>query len=414
MTIRLSTLEDKIRLQQLHATKLLDSQPEEVFDSFTRLASKVLNVPMALVSLVDKDRQFFKSCTGLVEPYASTRETPLSHSFCKHVVESSTALIIEDARGHSLVGDNPAIRDLGVVAYLGIPLITTKGITLGSFCVIDSVPHVWSEKDVSVLTELALLAMTEIELRLTANQFLQHYQQLQTVVKQRDEMVDMLVHDLRSPLTSFIGGLQLMNMDNELKPEQRVYFDIALRGGNTLLRMIEEILEVSKNESGKLRLEKSLHKPIDLVNQAHEQIRHMAAHAGVNIIVDCDKHLPAILLDPSSIRRVLVNLLTNAIQHSQTGDRVSLEVSLDKQQQHLYFSVSDTGLGITQEAIDKLFTRFGQSQSTRLRGGSTGLGLAFCKSVAEVHDGEILVESVLNVGTSFNLKLPYIKAISLN
>src|SRR5918997_6238455 len=129
---------DPARLAALRSTDLLDSLPEPSFDRLTRLAAKILRAPVALVSLVDGDRQFFKSSLGLPEPWASLRETPLSHSFCQHVVHAAAPLVIADARAHPLVRDNPAIRDLGVVAYLGLPLATADGAVLGSFCVIDA------------------------------------------------------------------------------------------------------------------------------------------------------------------------------------------------------------------------------------------------------------------------------------
>ena len=119
------------RLAALRRTALLDTPPEEAFDRLTRLAARILNAPLALISLVDEDRQFFKSSQGLAEPWASRRETPLSHSFCQHVVGRGESLVIEDARQHPLVRDNPAIAELGVVGYLGIPLRTSDGCVLG-------------------------------------------------------------------------------------------------------------------------------------------------------------------------------------------------------------------------------------------------------------------------------------------
>jgi signal transduction histidine kinase len=162
------TLSHRPRLEALRATALLDSGGEEAFDRLTRLATRVLHVPVALVSLVEEDRQFFKSCVGLPEPWASARETPLSHSFCQHAVSSRQPLVISDAREHPLVRDNLAISDLSVVAYAGIPLITSDGHALGSFCVIDSEPREWSADDLSILRDLAANAMTEIELRIRA------------------------------------------------------------------------------------------------------------------------------------------------------------------------------------------------------------------------------------------------------
>src|SRR5918997_5158566 len=119
-----AALQNPARLQAVHRTGLLDTPVEHAFDRLTRLATTVLQVPVALVSLVDHDRQFFKSCIGLPEPWASRRETPLSHSFCQHAVASRQPLIIDDARQHPLVRENLAIPDLGVIAYAGIPLVT--------------------------------------------------------------------------------------------------------------------------------------------------------------------------------------------------------------------------------------------------------------------------------------------------
>lgn len=158
-------LDQPARLAALHDTALLDSLPEESFDRLARLASRLLNAPVALVSLVEQERQFFKSCVGLPEPWASRRQTPLSHSFCQHVVNAGEPLIIEDAREHPRVRDNLAIRDLDVIAYAGIPLITSAGHTLGSLCAIDSEPRRWTEDEIATLRDLAASVVTEIEMR---------------------------------------------------------------------------------------------------------------------------------------------------------------------------------------------------------------------------------------------------------
>src|SRR5213594_4396598 len=143
---------------------LLDSPPEEAFDRLTRLATAVLRVPVALVSLVDGNRQFFKSQCGLTEPLASTRQTPLTTSFCKHAVGSGEPLVVPDARRDPRFEHNPIVSD-GVIAYAGIPLITSDGHALGTFCVVDGQPHEWTEEEIGILRVLATSAMCEIELR---------------------------------------------------------------------------------------------------------------------------------------------------------------------------------------------------------------------------------------------------------
>jgi diguanylate cyclase (GGDEF)-like protein/PAS domain S-box-containing protein len=144
---------------------LLDAEEDEAFDRFTRLAARWLRAPVGLVSLVDDHRQFFKSAFGLPEPWASRRETPLSHSFCQYAVSSAEPLVVVDAREHPLLRDNLAVRDLAVISYAGVPLITSNDEVLGALCVVDSVPRQWSADDIVVLRELAALTMTEIELR---------------------------------------------------------------------------------------------------------------------------------------------------------------------------------------------------------------------------------------------------------
>jgi GAF domain-containing protein len=152
------------RLAVLERTGLLDSPAEESFDRLTRLAARLVKTPVSLVSLVDRDRQFFKSMVGLGEPWRSRRETPLSHSFCQHVVARHEPLVIADARTDPEFRDSLAIRDLGVIAYLGVPL-TVSGAALGAFCVIDREPRQWSHEEVQTLQDLGRCAMHEIEMR---------------------------------------------------------------------------------------------------------------------------------------------------------------------------------------------------------------------------------------------------------
>ena len=156
---------DGERLAALRDSGLLEGEPDEAFARLNRLAVELLGVAVSLVSLVDEDRQFFAGQVGLPEPWASFRETPLSHSFCQHVVNSDEALVIDDARSDPLVSDNLAIRDLGVVAYAGMPLRMRDGNVLGSFCAIDGRPRHWSERDLRILRDLASMAADLIELR---------------------------------------------------------------------------------------------------------------------------------------------------------------------------------------------------------------------------------------------------------
>jgi two-component sensor histidine kinase len=163
--MKVTPLAEAGRLDALYRTGLLDSPPEEPFDRLTQLVCRVLGVPVSLVSLVDADRQFFKSQRGLPEPWSQIRETPLTHSFCQHVVIRGEALVISDAASDPAVCGNLAIRDLGVSAYLGVPLTTPEGHILGSLCAIDVKPRNWTETDLLTLEDIAHAVMGEVLLR---------------------------------------------------------------------------------------------------------------------------------------------------------------------------------------------------------------------------------------------------------
>ncbi|MBC7738247.1 MAG: GAF domain-containing protein [Candidatus Saccharibacteria bacterium] len=146
---------------------LVDSPLEESFDKFTRLVTRFVKVPIALVSFVDEanDRQYFKSQIGLMGEWAKTRKTPLSHSFCQYVKRDNRPLIIENAPQDSRVCDNLAIPDLGVRAYLGVPIHDTQDNPLGALCAIDVQPREWTQSDIDGMIDLASCVTDQIAVR---------------------------------------------------------------------------------------------------------------------------------------------------------------------------------------------------------------------------------------------------------
>jgi serine phosphatase RsbU (regulator of sigma subunit) len=135
------------------------------FDRYARLVQHALGVPVALVSLVETERQWFPGAVGLPEPYATCRETPLSHSFCQHVVSTREPLVVTDARHDPRVADNLAIEDLGVIAYAGHPITDHSGEIIGSLCAIGHEPRDWTDHELLVLRDLADACSTELSQR---------------------------------------------------------------------------------------------------------------------------------------------------------------------------------------------------------------------------------------------------------
>lgn len=153
------------RLTSLQRTRLLDAPPEVYFDRITRMVSRLVKSDTALLSLVGADRQFFTSQCGLPEPYATARQTPLSHSFCKYVVMSNKPFIVRDARVDPLLVNNGAVLEIGVVSYLGVPVHDRQGRVLGSLCAIGGEPRDWSSDDLAVMQDLAGVVEDELALR---------------------------------------------------------------------------------------------------------------------------------------------------------------------------------------------------------------------------------------------------------
>ena len=418
---------DVSRLTALRRTALLDTPAEEAFDRLTRLATTILEVPVALVTLVDEERQFFKSCVGLPEPWASQRETPLSHSFCQHVVEQREPLVIEDAREHPLVRDNLAIRDLNVVAYAGIPLISSDGHDLGSFCAIDSKPREWSVRDIMILKDLAASVMSEIELRTETEQRRAAERAVQEVndelvtisvaadsareraeqaVEQRDAVLAMVSHDLKNPLHTINITLSVLR-DLPLSEEKaRERLGIIERTVDRMDRLIRDLLDAQRIAAGQaLALSLWPTQPAALLQEACTLFRPQAQ--AKSIIFECDlpEDCPLVMADSERLLQVFGNLISNAIKFTPEGGRIRMSGGVDGE--FVRFSIRDSGPGIPPNSLERLFQAFWQEERTAAMG--TGLGLPIAKGIVEAHGGSIEVESRAGEGATFSFTLPAAK-----
>lgn len=159
-----AVLRNPERLAAVRRLVPLYRTPSVTFDRLTRLAAELLEAPIAILTLIDADRQFFVSSHGLSEPFRSARETPLEYSFCQYAVASGRPLIVGNAVSDPRLQDHRAVVELGVVAYAGIPLTTAEGHTIGTFCVLDLVARDWTDDKLAVLADLAAIAIDEIRL----------------------------------------------------------------------------------------------------------------------------------------------------------------------------------------------------------------------------------------------------------
>ena len=233
----------------------------------------------------------------------------------------------------------------------------------------------------------------------------ENYRKLQKSEKMRDDLTNMIVHDLRTPLSSVMAGVQTVSMLGPLMPEQQECCDIALRGSSALLDMINDLLDISKLEEGASDLELAALDVAALVESALEQVQSGAARRKIRWQREFAPDLPEFNGDAGKLRRTLVNLLGNAIKFSHNGGEIIVGARADKTELLLW--VRDHGEGIPREAFERIFEKFGQVEDRKAgRAMSTGLGLALCKMVVDAHGGRIWVESELGRGSTFYVALP--------
>ena len=235
----------------------------------------------------------------------------------------------------------------------------------------------------------------------------QDISRLREVDRMKEEFVSIVSHELRTPLTSIRGSIQLVLGEQGSVPdaEHRSLLQIALNNCERLVRIINDILDVSKIESGNLPLHKKAVNIAELIRQAVDVVGGPAHNAGVRIDVKLPGDLRPVMVDQDRIVQALVNLLSNAVKFAPGGSTVSVAALAGAQA--VTVSVSDEGEGIAPENINRLFRKFQQvdSSSSRRKGG-TGLGLSITKAIVEQHGGRIFVDSELNKGTRFSIVLP--------
>lgn len=227
----------------------------------------------------------------------------------------------------------------------------------------------------------------------------------------REDLNGMIVHDLRTPLTSLLTGLKTLKIAGDLTSDQQEFLQIAIQGGQTLLGMINDLLDVSKMEAGSLKIQPTEIVPADVIADALAQVAPLAGQTGLKIARHVTPDLPTLQADPDLVRRALINLLGNAVKFTPRGGIVTVAAFPDEEAEGVVFAVGDTGEGIPASALDRIFEKFGQVETRRAgHKMSTGLGLTFCKLVAESHGGRIWVESKLGKGSRFLFAIPRLPA----
>jgi len=512
------------RLVALREAHLLDTPPEPDFDDISALVAAIIGAPIALVSLVDDDRHFYKSRLGL-----DLVEMPRHLAFCAYTILGNDTFIVPDALLDPRFVESPLVTSGPLVRfYAGAPITTKDGHHVGALCVMDREPRVllhaqrmaletlarqtaklvdlrrahavlarhaheagearqqrqmfmdlvenapvaisvWQQEvdggytlqyaNPSIKRIMDLVALDsrpgqrmhellphlvqkgdhgpldhvlasktplvyeasprigQIELQLRVSLFplpgetigiaVEDIAERKALDRLKSEFVATVSHELRTPLTSIRGALGLLegNVLGALSDEMSEIVTIARSSTDRLIRLINDILDLEKLESGKLEMKLA---PLDVPALLAHTLGAMRAYADeTNVsIVSRIEGRPHLVTDADRLEQVLTNLLSNALKFSPSGGRVELLVEAGSSE-HVRFSVLDQGPGIAEAELGLLFGRFQQLDTgdERRRGG-TGLGLAISKAIVEQLGGAIGVESVVGQGSTFWFELP--------
>jgi len=290
---------EKARLQSLRSLKILDTPSEERFDRLTRLAARLFNLPISLVSLIDENRQWIKSKTSKDVP----ENTPRSLTFCTHAILNDNPFIVEDATKDQRFVDNPfVLNDPFIRFYAGIPLRDGKGHNLGTFCIIDTKPRKFDEKDIEVLTDIAFLAeeeLNKIEMNKAINLLRESEGAASEMARIKSEFLANMSHEIRTPINAIIGMTELL-LDTDLNPQQLDYAHTVNHAAETLLDVINDILDFSKIEAGKMTVQPIRFNLIDLILSTIDIFSARVKRKGLEIFTSLSNEVPSVYSGPRS------------------------------------------------------------------------------------------------------------------
>jgi signal transduction histidine kinase len=383
------------RVAAVRALRLLDTPVEDRFDRIAEVARQLFDVPIALVTLVDLDRQWTKACAGHV-----MHDIPRDESFCSVAVATGKMLVVPDAATDPHFANLPTVRgEPHIRFYAGQPVAAPSGHLVGTLCVLDRVPRRLSDRQRGLLSDLA--AWVELEYTvLHANQWEQQAE------RARRDFVSVVGHELRTPLTSIRGSLELIGSGRfgVLPAQVDRLVRIATRSTDRLVRLADDVVDVHQMQRGQLNLRLDGVTLTEIVEQAVLAVEDVAARAAVRVEVRCSRqvHLQG---DADRLVQVITNLLVNAIHVSPRDQPVTVTCGANGSRAEI--AVRDHGPGILQGQLDEIFEPFVQFDSPgRTRIGGAGLGLAIARGIVEAHGGYIHARLAPDEGSIFEVSLP--------
>lgn len=395
------------RLQDLYSYQILDTSAEKDFDELVELASAIAGTPISLISLIDKERQWFKANKGL-EPI---RQTSREMAFCAHAIEKDDPVtIITDARLDDRFSGNPLVtNDPNIRFYAGFPLVTDRGYKLGTLCVINSLPQTLTEGQIDKLSKVARQAMKLIELHRT-NQELNKWKEaeitqrrkLQYLLNNLRKILAILAHDTRAPLYSIKQLLSLFLEGDVSEANAGKLYTMMFEQTGVTIEMIENLVKWGEMHIQSEQNELSITILEEVVSDVFIQFVPVAKEKAITLVNQVAETVK-ISLNETMVSFVVRNLVNNAIKYTDGG---TVTISGKKMGERYILSVADTGIGMSETTRKSLFLgNIPSAQGTRKEKGS-GLGLMLINDFIQQAGGSIEVESELHKGTTIYVNLP--------
>jgi signal transduction histidine kinase len=381
------------RLASLNSYDILDTLEEDEFDEITLLASQICETPVALITLVDKKRQWFKSAVGTLH-----RETPREHAFCAYTILDKEVMVVNNAREDERFSNNPLVTgDPNVVFYAGAPIVNEEGHSLGSLCVIDTEAKELTSKQVEALKTLSKQVIARLELRRKIKVLEQSNATLLESNVFIQKFASMAAHDIKNPLSSILLTSQALQrrLQKEDDSKSLQLINMSINASKQLLHMVDEMLVYSKAPATLLAGQQT----VNLNELLTKIIRLIGVPESIKVQLPVVEH--TLNVSAVALEQIFMNLLTNAIRYNDKAEGL-IKILVRNEESYYNFKVIDNGRGIEPQYLTRIFEdKFTLGSPDRFNKQGTGVGLHTVKALIEKLQGTISAESVPGKGTTF-------------
>jgi len=389
---------EKKRLSALKDLKIFNTGPEQNYDNITKLASFICKVPVSLITLIGKEKQWFKSKVG-----TDICEANRDISHCSHAILQPDELMeVKDMRKDERFADNPyTTGEPPIIFYAGMPLKAHNGTVVGTLCVMDTKPNSLDTVQKDALKALANQVENLFELRLKNLHLEKTRKKLKTRNGQLKDFAGTVSHDMKMPLANIVMTVDLLKKKYDGKLDQKglEYLNYLKQSSFKLSNYVTGILEHYESDT----LEESINEDFD-IHDLLEQIIDL-----LNINYDCVINLPVknkiLNCNRAALEQIFLNLLGNSLKYNNK-EKIVIDVNCTKDDKFYYFTITDNGIGIPKDKQGEIFELFTVLAETDRNGNrGNGIGLSTVKKIITSLKGEISVNSVVNEGTTFNFSI---------